>query len=211
MNQPFIVGITGGSASGKTSILRDIKSHLPTEAVSVVSQDNYYKPIEEQQSDEQGKINFDLPTSINREAFFHDLMALKEGKTLHRLEYTFNNKDKEPEIVEVKPAPIVIIEGLFIFYFEEIRNQIDLKVYIDAKDEVKLQRRLKRDSEERGYTADVVQYQWNNHVLPSYYQYLRPFRDDVDLIITNNEGYQKGLDVLIAFLKDKVEQKPVKK
>jgi uridine kinase len=211
MNQPFIVGITGGSASGKTSILRDIKSHLPTEAVSVVSQDNYYKPIEEQQSDEQGKINFDLPTSINRAAFFHDLMALKEGKTLHRLEYTFNNKDKEPEIVEVKPAPIVIIEGLFIFYFEEIRNQIDLKVYIDAKDEVKLQRRLKRDSEERGYTADVVQYQWNNHVLPSYYQYLRPFRDDVDLIITNNEGYQKGLDVLIAFLKDKVEQKPVKK
>lgn len=205
MNHPFIVGITGGSASGKTSILHDIKSQLSPEAVSVVSQDNYYKPIEEQQSDEQGKINFDLPTSINRSAFFHDLMALKEGKTLQRLEYTFNNKEKEPEIVEVKPAPIIIIEGLFIFYFEEIRNQIDLKVYIDAKDEVKLKRRLKRDSEERGYTSDVVQYQWNNHVLPSYYQYLRPYRDDVDLIITNNEGYHKGLDVLITFLKNKIQ------
>jgi len=125
---------------------------------------------------------------------------------LQRLEYTFNNKEKEPEIVEVKPAPIIIIEGLFIFHFEEIRNQIDLKVYIDAKDEVKLKRRLKRDSEERGYTADVVQYQWNNHVLPSYYQYLRPYRDDVDLIITNNEGYHKGLDVLITFLKNKIQK-----
>lgn len=204
MNSPFIVGISGGSASGKTSILKEIKSKLPAHSVGIVSQDNYYKPIEDQKADDEGKINFDLPSAIDRDAFFHDLSRLKNGESVSRLEYTFNNAEKTPDTIVIHPAPIVIIEGLFIFYFEEIRNELDLKVYIDARDEIKLKRRLRRDEMERGYSPDTVQYQWDKHVMPSYYQYLRPFRDDVDIIITNNQGYDKGLDVLIAYLKSKL-------
>jgi len=94
------------------------------------------------------------------------------------------------------PAPVLIMEGLFIFHYNEIREALDLKVYIDARDEVKLERRLKRDRDERGYEHDVVLYQWNNHVMPSYMQYLRPYRDEADVIVTNNQSYDLGLEVL---------------
>jgi uridine kinase len=88
------------------------------------------------------------------------------------------------------------MEGLFIFHYTEISNALDLKVYIDARDELKLERRLRRDRDERGYEHDVVLYQWNNHVMPSYRQYLRPYRDEADVIVTNNTSYDGGLAVL---------------
>ncbi|MFN5317339.1 MAG: uridine kinase [Bacteroidia bacterium] len=193
---PYIVGISGGSASGKTSFLKELRSAFPDDMLCIVSQDNYYKPKEQQEKDENGEINFDLPESINRQAFHNDLVRLIQGQEVRIKEYTFNNAGKQSSEIILNPAPIIIMEGLFIFYYEEIRALLDLKVYIDARDELKLQRRLKRDYDERGYGHESVLYQWNNHVMPSYHTYLRPFRDDADLIVTNNLSFQKGLEVL---------------
>ena len=197
---PYIIGISGGSASGKTSFLRELRSAFPEDALCIVSQDNYYKPKELQQKDENGEINFDLPDSINRKAFHNDLVSLINGHEVSINEYTFNNAGKQSTEIILKPAPIIIMEGLFIFYYEEIRDLLDLKVYIDARDELKLQRRLKRDLDERGYGHESVLYQWNNHVMPSYHTYLRPFRDDADVIVTNNRSFRKGLEVLCHHL-----------
>lgn len=203
---PYIVGIAGGSASGKTSLLRELRDSLPQDAVAVVSQDNYYVPKEEQQTDDNGEVNFDLPTSINRTEFHNDLSALAAGQTIKRLEYTFNNAGAEPEEVIVQPAPIIITEGLFIFHYEEIRNMLDLKVYLDASEEVKLARRIMRDARDRGYDEKSVRYQWDNHVVPSYYSYLRPYRDLTDIVIPNNTSYKAGLEVLLSHLRSKVPQ-----
>jgi uridine kinase len=199
-DKPYIVGISGGSASGKTSFLKHLRQALPERSICIVSQDNYYLPQESQYRDENNQVNYDLPTSINRLAFFEDMKKLSEGKSLIIKEYTFNNTAREAELIELLPAPIIVMEGLFIFHYKEISDALDLKVYIDAKDEIKLQRRLKRDKDERGYPEDTVLYQWHNHVMPSYHQYLRPYRDDADIIITNNKNYDKGLSVLINHL-----------
>jgi uridine kinase len=200
--RPYVVGISGGSASGKTSFLKNLRESLPAGAACVVSQDNYYLPKEQQVKDENDQINFDLPTSIHRDAFYKDMCRLMQGEKVELKEYTFNNASHSSRIIELLPAPIIIMEGLFIFHYEEIRNQLDLKVYIDAREDLKLQRRLRRDKDERGYPEETVMYQWNNHVMPSYHQYLRPYRDDADIIVTNNISYDKGLKVLVNHLRN---------
>jgi uridine kinase len=198
--RPYIVGISGGSASGKSSFLAEIKRRLPEKSVCIVSQDNYYVAKELQHIDENGKINFDLPTSINRKAFYEDMLRLMRNEPVQISEYTFNNEERAPSTITMQPAPIIILEGLFIFHYDEIRQVLDLSIYIDALDEVKLSRRLKRDAEERGYPESEVLYQWHNHVLPSYYKYLRPYREDADIIVTNNKSYEKGLKVILDHL-----------
>jgi uridine kinase len=202
--QPYLVGISGGSASGKTSFLKKLRASLPDGATCVVSQDNYYLPKEKQLKDENGQINFDLPTSIHRDAFYADMMRLMKGESIQLQEYTFNNAAHTATLIHLAPAPIVIMEGLFIFHYEEIRNQLDLRVYIEAREDVKLTRRLKRDKDERGYPEDIVMYQWQNHVMPSYRQYLQPYRDQSDIIVTNNDTFDKGLEVLVNHLKCKL-------
>lgn len=205
--EPYIVGIAGGSASGKTSFLKDLKESMPKGSVCIISQDNYYKPIHEQEKDENGEVNFDLPDSINRVQFYRDLINIRKGEPITIKEYTFNNKDKEAGKLLVKPAPIIVMEGLFIFHYEEIRKSLNLRVYIDARENVKLERRIKRDSEERGYPENTVRYQWENHVMPSYKKFLRPYRDDCHIIVTNNSHYRKGLDVVVNHLKAQLPEK----
>ena len=199
--KPYIIGIAGGSASGKTSFLRDLKELIAEEHLTIISQDNYYHPKEMQFIDENGEINFDLPTSIDREHFHQDLVSLMANKTVKKKEYTFNNQEAEPKLIQLNPAPIIIMEGLFIFHYEEIRNLLDLRVFLDVREDIKLQRRIKRDAIERGYPEETVRYQWDHHVMPSFKAYLRPYRDDANIIITNNYTYDKGLLVLSNHLK----------
>ena len=204
--KPYIVGIAGGSASGKTSFLRDLKTNMPKGSLCIISQDNYYKPIEEQEIDENGEVNFDLPESINRVQFYRDLINIRKGDEITIKEYTFNKKDKVPGFLKVNPAPIIVMEGLFIFHYEEIRKSLDLRVFIDARENVKLERRIKRDAEERGYDEADVRYRWENHVTPSYQKFLKPYRDDCHVIITNNSHYKKGLAVLLNHLKSELPE-----
>lgn len=202
--KPYLVGIAGGSASGKTSFLRDLKASLPPKTVSIITQDNYYLPIHEQSKDENGQVNFDLPTSINRAKFHADLEHIMNWEPITVKEYTFNNPDKVPGLITIEPRPIVIMEGLFIFHFEEIRKALDLRVFIDVRETKMLERRIQRDHIERGYNEESVRYQWDNHVIPSYKKYLKPYRDDSHVIVTNNSNYNKGLDVITNHLRSKL-------
>jgi len=200
-NSTYLVGIAGGSASGKSRILRELLSHFNTEDVSFVTQDNYYLDRLKQAVDENGEVNFDLPTAIDREALVKDIDSLLAGETITRKEYTFNNPKVIPDYITVKPARILIVEGLFVFHFSELAQSLDLRVYIDARDDVKLLRRLKRDAEERGYSESDVRYRWEKHVKPCYNNYLLPYRDHCDIILANNVNYVKGLAVLVNHLK----------
>lgn len=201
----YLVGIAGGSASGKTSILNALKRDFEPGQISVISQDNYYLDRSLQAKDYRGEVNFDLPSAIDRDAFAQDVIKLLGGIGISRKEYTFNNPGVKPRIITIDPAPVIIIEGLFVFHFHELADKLDLKVYIDARDDIKLERRLKRDAEERGYPETDVRYRWENHVVPCYRNYLRPYRDHCDIIIANNGSYLKGLEVLVSHLKSKVE------
>lgn len=195
-NQPYVVGIAGGSASGKTSFLKKLQERLGSDSLAIVSQDNYYLPKEDQSLDENGEVNFDLPTSIDKQSFFSDVVALVSGRSIEIEEYSFNNPVHTPAKLIITSAPIIVVEGLFVFHYPHIRELLDLRVYIDVREEIKLNRRIKRDGTERGYNEDVVRYQWENHVMPSFKKFLKPYRDDSHLIITNNITYTKGLEVL---------------
>jgi uridine kinase len=200
MQKPFLVGITGGSASGKTTLLRQLVSAFTPQELCLVSQDNYYRPLEEQQQDANGVFNFDIPESINDHEFAADVRALHRGEAIQRPEYTFNNSDRVPELLTFCPAPVIVLEGLFVFHFPEIAQELDLKVFVDAQEHVKLHRRIRRDNVERGYDLDDVMYRYLHHVAPSYDRYIRPYMADADLIIPNNHNFERGLAVLIGYL-----------
>lgn len=200
----FIIGISGGSGSGKTSFIQDIKSHFTSEEICFLSQDDYYRPREEQKEDVNGIKNFDLPESIDMDEYFIDLVKLTNGIAVERMEYTYNNNLKEPKVIHFKPAPIVIVEGLFVFNEPKLFDMMDLRIIIHATDTQKIIRRIKRDRVERNYPLEDVLYRYEHHVLPSFEAYIHPYLNKVDLIINNNKSYEKGRDMLIAYLKEKI-------
>lgn len=187
MNKPYIIGIAGGSGSGKTFFLKCFLAHFKPEEVCLVSQDDYYIPVAHTMTAEENKLyNFDLPHTIDNQHFLDDIEKLIRFETVYKKEYTFNNPNAVPKMLEVKPAPIIIVEGLFILHFKAIAGLLDLKIFIDTEEDVALQRRLKRDLIERGYSNDDVIYKWVNHVVPAYKEFLLPYREECDKIITNN-------------------------
>ncbi len=202
--KPFIIGITGGSGAGKTTLVRMLRAYFSDEELCVISQDDYYLPREAQKSDNQGVKNFDRPKSIDQKAFIKDIKKLLKGETVERLEYTFNNKDAKPKKLIFKPAPVIIVEGLFVFHVKKIRNQLDLKVFMQAKENLKVIRRITRDQTERNYPLDDVLYRYQNHVLPTYEKYILPYIHDADIVINNNHNMTMGVETLKSVIRDKV-------
>ncbi|MCE7996492.1 MAG: uridine kinase [Roseivirga sp.] len=207
MDKPYIIGITGGSGSGKTRFLETLLNGFSEEEVTCISQDDYYHPREYQLVDENGELNFDRPESIDYEHFASDLRQLSEGKEVEKQEYTFNNPDVVPDVIIRKPAPVILVEGIFIFHYPKITNLLDLKIFVDAMDYIKLQRRLKRDREERGYDADDVLYKYENHIMPSYQKYIAPHKDYSDLVVPNNSDFSGAVSVVKAFINSKLGTK----
>lgn len=195
MNKPYILGIAGGSGSGKTFFLKCFLEHFTADEVCLVSQDDYYFPVGHNMTKEENRLyNFDLPSTIDHDHFEEDIENLIKWKTITKKEYTFNNADAVPRMLEIKPAPILIVEGLFILHFKKISETLDLKIFIEADDDIALQRRLKRDLIERGYSHDDVMYKWINHVVPAYKEYLLPYKDECDRVIVNNS--HKAEDII---------------
>jgi uridine kinase len=204
MNKPYTIGITGGSGSGKTSFIKQLASHFTPDQICLISQDNYYKPKELQYVDEAGIENFDLPDAIDRQAFVKNIIEVKGGRNVSVPEYTFNNPAVKPKIIQYRPAPILIVEGLFIFGYPEIENELDLKIYIEAKDHIKLTRRILRDNVERGYDLNDVLYRYENHVMPVYEAYISPLKATAHFIIPNNRDFRVALAIIVDYLKKKV-------
>jgi uridine kinase len=204
MEKPYIIGITGGSGSGKTSFIKALKTSFSKEEICFVSQDDYYLTKEFQQKDDEGVENFDLPTSINKKAFVRDVKKLIAGETVTIEEYMFNNLESKPKILTFESAPIIIVEGIFVFHYKKMRKEMDLKIFIEAKENLKVIRRITRDQVERNYPLDDVLYRYRKHILPAFEKYILPYRDSADLVINNNEHFNNGLEVFRGFLKNKL-------
>jgi len=192
----YLVGVAGGSGSGKTTLIRALRDRLPSGTVCLVSQDDYYHPIERQFTDANGKVNFDLPGSVDMDLLESDLRSLMQGEAVYRPEYTFNLPGAETKWMELRPAPIILVEGLFVLHHAGVRDLFDLKVFVEASEQVQLERRLARDIRERGYSHEDIRYQWDNHVSPAHRDYLLPYRSLCDLHVINEERFEKGLTVL---------------
>ncbi len=202
--KPYVIGITGGSGSGKTSFIRHLRQSFSEEELCVLSQDDYYLPREDQRTDNQGVKNFDLPESIKKEDFIRDVRKLLNWEVVQRQEYVFNNEKAVSKLLTFKPAPIILVEGIFVFHFSEIRELLNLKIFLHAKEVLKVIRRIKRDKLERNYPLDDVLYRYQYHVMPTFEKYIKPYKDEADLIINNNEQFDNAFGVVKGFVRNKL-------
>lgn len=205
-NKPFIIGVAGGSGSGKTFFLKCFLHHFSADEVCLISQDDYYRPINTQKLDENGWINFDLPEGIEDEKLLEDLKLLMAGQSIEKKEYTFNTNEENAKLMNKKSAPIIIVEGLFVFHYPEIAKLFDLKIFMDADEEITLNRRISRDELERGYTRDMVMYQWVNHVMPAYRNYLLPYKESCHKVIMNNKHVADDIIAISKEISDELKE-----
>lgn len=196
----YIIGICGGSASGKTYLLERILARFPKEKCTLISQDNYYKIREEQRVDEDGLVNYDHPDSLNLDKFVADIKELISGKTIKVQEYTFNNPNTAPKIFTYHPTSIIILEGLFVFHRPELNSLMNLKLFVDADEHIRFSRRLKRDVQERNYSFDETIRDYNKFVAPMYAQFVAPTQKQCDFIIPNNHNMDIAIEVIISYL-----------
>lgn len=200
----YIIGITGGSGSGKTTFIRELRKAFSEQELCVISQDDYYYPRDQQVVDDNGVSNFDLPRSINTDELHRDLLEIIDGNTVTRKEYTYNNDLAVARDKVFLPAPIIILEGIFVFNDPKLYSNIDLRIFIHADDNLKIIRRIKRDQVERNYPIDDVLYRYEHHVMPTYIEYILPFKSSADIVVNNNERYDAALEMLINSIKYKL-------
>lgn len=203
---PYFLGISGGSASGKTYLLNRLLQRYQPGDITLVSIDNYYIPREQLPRDEDGEINYDHPSALNLDQLAKDLDKIAGGETVVLPEYTFNNPNVDPVMIELAPAPIILVEGLFVFYHPDVVKRLNLRVFVEAQDHIRLSRRIRRDGKERGYPVEEVLDMYLKYVAPMYKQYVEPFKHDCDLIIPNNDHMENAVEVLANHL-DKVLSK----
>lgn len=200
MAEVRVIGITGGSGSGKSTIVRKISEVCPDFAF--ILQDNYYKSAVFINNSNITAYNFDHPDAFDMELLHKHLSDLKNGKAVDLPQYDFVHHCRRPETVRMEAAPLIIVEGLMVLYDPEIRKLLDLKIYVDTPDDIRFIRRLQRDIEERGRTVDSVIKQYLEVVRPGHMSFIEPMKEYADLIIPEG-GYNEGaLQVLISFIKD---------
>jgi uridine kinase len=194
----YLVGVCGGSASGKTRLIGELQRALPE--ATFVSQDNYYKPLDEQCADADGKINFDHPDAVDLPRLEADLKKIVSGHSVTLKEYHFNRPDAPDTYVTYSPAPVIIVEGLFIYHYTPISKLLNLKIFIEADEHTKLIRRIRRDAAERAVPLETILEQYERDVIPMYKRFVEPHRSDCDVILPNNRD-TAGARILIDHLR----------
>lgn len=194
-----IIGITGGSGSGKSTIARKIAEIIPD--FVFIPQDNYYRSAEYINNEKITAYNFDHPDAFDSDLFYNHLQALKKGKSIQMPQYDFVNHKRKDVFVEVQPRPLVVIEGLMILTNPVVRELIDLKLYVDTPDDIRFIRRLQRDVKERGRTVESVISQYLEVVRPGHYAFIEPTRIYADLIIPEGGYNDNALEALLPFIK----------
>ncbi len=202
-----IVLIGGGSASGKTYVLRKVLEQIPEDKITRISIDDYYKDFGVLPMEERVKVNYDHPKAFDWKLLNSQIRDLKEGKTIEKpiYDFTIHGRSMMTEIVE--PKELIIIEGIMALVNKDLRALGDLKVYINASRERRLVRRIERDQKERGRTYDSIIEQYFSTVLPMYEEIIAPSQYYADLIINNDGGSTKSIDVLVSVLRNLLENK----
>lgn len=201
----MIVGICGGSGSGKTTLLKRLKNRFEHLNPSIFSMDNYYLPIQKQSKDVNGEYNFDLPTALDTPTLFNDLDKLVNGDPIVVREYHFNAPPDKHVLITVNPSELIIVEGLFLFHYPEVRQQLDFSIFVEVDQGVQLDRRLYRDQETRGYSREAIIYQWENHVQPCYHNYLLPYKSEANFLFRNDSRADQDFEMLVNTISKELE------
>ncbi|MCD0471193.1 uridine kinase [Flavobacterium sp. JAS] len=200
----LIIGLAGGTGSGKTTVVHQIMNELPDTEVGVISQDSYYKETTNLSFDERALINFDHPRAIDFELLVKHLKALKEGETIDQPVYSFIKHNRTDDTVATHPRKVMIVEGILILTNPELRDLCDIKIYVHADSDERLIRRLKRDISERGRDIDEVLTRYQNTLKPMHEQFIEPSKAFADIIIPNDKYNTVAIDVVRAVINQRI-------
>lgn len=195
MKNIVIIGISGGSASGKTTVVNRLKE-ICEDRVELLSHDYYYKPFQELTLEERKKINYDHPNAFDTQRLIEDVKLLKDGKPINRPVYSFVEYTRLPETTCISPAKVIIVDGILIYENEELRNLLDIKVFVDTDADERLIRRIIRDVNERGRNLESVIDQYTTTVKPMHELYVEPYKTYADIIIPRGGLNDIAIDML---------------
>ena len=197
MKKPIVVGIAGGTGSGKSTITSSLKEKL-MDSVVVIEQDSYYKDQSTLPFEERIKTNYDHPFAFDNDLLVEHVLSLKGQKSIEKPIYDFETHNRKKETILVEPCDVIIVEGILILYEEAVRNLLDIKIFVDTDSDVRIIRRILRDIKERGRTLDSVIMQYLNTVRPSHLQFIEPSKRYADIIVPEG-GYNKvAIDMIYA-------------
>ncbi|HEY8375210.1 MAG TPA: uridine kinase, partial [Nannocystis sp.] len=201
----MIIGIAGGSGSGKTTIARKIAESLPSDGVTIIEHDAYYRDRPDLTFEERCQLNFDHPESLETELLVEHLIALKTGRRVNIPSYDFKTHRRLPEPRWVDPTPVVIVEGIMVLVDPRLRAELDIKLYVDTDPDIRIFRRIRRDIEQRGRTFEAVREQYYRHVRPMHLQFVEPSKRRADLIIPEGGDNRVALDLVVSKLRTVIE------
>lgn len=200
----MIIGICGGTGSGKTTIARRIVESVGAKNVVLLEQDSYYRNLSDMPLDARHKANFDHPDSIDSELLVNHLRRLKSGLQIEMPVYDFRTHTRGSEVERIEPKPVVLVEGILIFAEKRILEQLDVKVFVDTPDDIRFIRRLERDIRERGRTMDSVVEQYLVTVRPMHYEFVEASKRHADLIIPEGGNSEVGIEILCGIVREKL-------
>lgn len=207
----MIIGICGGTGSGKTTLARKIIETVGRENVILVEQDSYYRNLADMPLDERRQANFDHPDSIDSEMLMNHLKRLKSGDPIEMPIYDFKTHTRRAETEHFEPKPVVIVEGILIFSEPRILELLDVRIFVDTPDDLRFIRRLQRDINERGRTTESIIAQYFATVRPMHHEFVEPSKRHADIIIPENANTDIGIDFICTKIREEVSRQLIEK
>ncbi len=204
MKNIFIIGIAGGTGSGKTTVVNQIINELPPDEVCVISQDSYYKATDNLTYNERSKINFDHPRAIDFDLLVEHLTKLKNNTIIEQPIYSFVTHNRTKDIIKTHPRKVVIVEGILIFNNKELRNLCDIKIFVHADADERLIRRVKRDISERGRDINEVLTRYQETLKPMHEEFIEPTKNFADIIIPNDRFNTVAIDIVRTVITERL-------
>lgn len=200
----LVIGIAGGTGSGKTTVVNQIIKEFADDEVAVISQDSYYKDNKHLSLDERKKVNFDHPRAIDFELLIEHLEELRKGNTIEQPVYSFVQHSRTADTIKTHPRKVMIVEGILIFNDQRLRELFDVKIFVHADSDERLIRRVRRDISERGRTVDEVLGRYQTTLKPMHEQFIEPTKTYADLIIPNDRRNKVAIDVIISLIRNNI-------
>lgn len=206
MTEPFIIGVAGGSGSGKTTISNQIRTYIGEGHLAYIQHDCYYRDISHLTPEERNARNYDHPDSLETELLIQHLIQLKQGQTIEVPSYDFAIHNRRPETQTIMPSPIVLVEGILIFVDKQLREQMDMRIFVDTDADLRFIRRLQRDMSERGRSFSSVIEQYLGTVRPMHLEFVEPSKRYADIIVPAAGHNPVAMDMIISRIQAIVDQ-----
>ncbi len=193
-----VIGIAGGSGSGKTTVQKRVLEAFGPRRIALLDHDAYYRDLEHLAPEERARFNFDHPDALETELMVQHLDSLLAGEAVQKPTYDFTNHSRRAETQHIDPMPVVVVEGILVLAERELRQRMDIKLYVDAPDDVRLMRRIERDLHERGRSIDSVLGQYRRTVRPMHLEFVEPSKRHADVIIPRGGQNRVAIDMVLS-------------